>query len=748
MTTILLLGTLLMGATAFFPLFAKPKKRTARIPKLAWTGRSDWVDVKKLGAKGDGKTDDTAVLQKAMSGVRSGSTIYFPPGTYRITKSLRITGPCIGVSVIGHGRQTTLVWDGKPGGVMFVDDGVAYARYVGLQFEGRNKAAVGFHHDSQSRFETEVRHQHLAFRNFTQAAILVEPKDKYALAETTFENCLFENCKRGVSFTSFNDYNFTFDGCEFRDCGTAIYCVHGNFYARNCHFSGSKEIDIYALAEHGWSVRRCTSIGSRAFVHHANWVSPLTIQDCQVAGWTGKGAAVILSGAPVMMFDCAFRDGPKNRAPVRIQGSQRQVIVSGNTVKGGGDVIARGFQGRVHVIPAGKRTGCLKSARQTFLKSTATVPGRVFDAQLDCGAKADGKTDDTAAIQKAINLARGHGRNAIAYLPTGRYVLTSTLRMGGRDYTVGGTGFQTQLVWRGAEGGTMIAIHDPQNLTLEHIAVGNHDGGAMNNAIDILQTGSKRKSRMTYDGVFVYGMYQKQPFRKGLHFKGLGRKALVVTPHVQGNLRFINSARATFLMNCTYEGSVVVEGKGRRRDGFLGFQTRLSTLTKYGVYIKDNHSIVMSDFYVEQGEDGCFFEGSKDAPDGQITIQGPKVHFNIDKNSEHGTVLNIRNYGGKIFFGPCQFYAGLPRVPIKCQGQRRLDLVMWGNYFYKTHLKVTQMPALNLLLLGNAGLMMKTPVDDNVPTKKLAALAAGLDHLRRLGELDLKINHPQVKRRK
>ena len=96
---------------------------------------------------------------------------------------------------------------------------------------------MGFHHHSRRRFETEVRHQHLAFRGFTDAGVLAEPKDKYALAETAFENCLFEDCGRGVSFVSFNDYNYTFDGCEFRRCGVGIECAHGNFYARNCHFS-------------------------------------------------------------------------------------------------------------------------------------------------------------------------------------------------------------------------------------------------------------------------------------------------------------------------------------------------------------------------------------------------------------------------------------------------------------------------------------------------------------------------------
>ena len=726
--------------------------RPPRIPSLPWTPRSDWVNVKSLGAVGDGVADDTAALQKALDGVRTGSTVYLPPGTYRVTKTVRITGPLTGVSVIGHGRDTTLVWHGEAGGKLFADDGVAASRFVGVRFEGRNRAAVGFHHDSHNRFETEVRHAHLAFRGFTDAAVLAEPKDKYALAETEFKNCLFEDCARGVAFVSFNDYNYTFDGCEFRRCRIAIQCVHGNFYARNCHFEGSRDVDVHCAPEHASSVRRCTSLGSRAFLRHLNAVSPLTIQDCQVARWTSPEAAVLLSGAPALLFDCAFTGGPRNQPPVRIGRRGQRLIVSANRADGAPSVIQPGHQGRVYVVPPGKRRGSLVSARRRFLTDSARVPSKVFDAKRDFGAKGDGRTDDTAPIQKAIDAARQHARGAIAYLPSGRYAITQTLRITGRDYTVGGTGFRTGLAWRGPKGGTMIAVHDPQHVTLEHVAVGNHDSGQMDNAIDVLQTGSDGPSHMTYDGVFVYGMYQKQPFRKGLHFRGLGDQAVVVAPHVQGNLRFVDCARATILLPCSYEGSVVVEGKDKRRTGFLGFQTRLSTITTHGLYLRDNHSIVMSDFYIEQANNGYVLEGSPGDPPGRATIQGATVDFTHGGKAQDGTVLDVRDYGGEVFFGPNQFYASLPRVPIVHRGTRKLDLFLWGNCFYKTHLDAHKSPALSLHLLGNEGVAVdakdnvlthENRAHDNLSADALKRLAPALDDLRRLGDLDLRLNHPR-----
>ena len=214
--------------------------------------------MRDTGARGDGAADDTAAIQKLLDAAKDGTTVYLPPGTYRITRTLTLLGPRHGFLLIGHGRDSTLAWDGELGGKLFLDDGVAYSRFVGIQFDGRGRAGIGFYHRSDRRFETEVRHQHLGFRGFTQAGVLAEPKDTFALAETLFENCLFEDCVRAVSFTQFNDYDFTFDGCEFRRCGTAIECVHGNFYARNCHFEGSRDVDILSAPEHGSSVRRCT----------------------------------------------------------------------------------------------------------------------------------------------------------------------------------------------------------------------------------------------------------------------------------------------------------------------------------------------------------------------------------------------------------------------------------------------------------------------------------------------------------
>lgn len=205
------------------------------IPRLSWQERSDWINVEKEGnrpARSDGQADDTTAIQAALDRKGNGTTVYLPPGTYRIIKTLVFQGPRHGCLVVGHGRDTRLVWDGPEGGRMFWSNGAASSRYVGLSWDGRGKAAVGLDHAAQQRFEAEVRHRHEAFRNFTGFGIRVGNEQKVASAEILYDNCLFENCGTGLAFLTFNGYDNAIDRCELRGCGTGVLDHKGKWLRR------------------------------------------------------------------------------------------------------------------------------------------------------------------------------------------------------------------------------------------------------------------------------------------------------------------------------------------------------------------------------------------------------------------------------------------------------------------------------------------------------------------------------------
>jgi hypothetical protein len=71
----------------------------------------EMVSVKAYGATGDGTTNDTAAIQAAIDYVygAGGGTVYFPPGTYRVTSIVRNWTNPITVNIKGSGKRSTVL---------------------------------------------------------------------------------------------------------------------------------------------------------------------------------------------------------------------------------------------------------------------------------------------------------------------------------------------------------------------------------------------------------------------------------------------------------------------------------------------------------------------------------------------------------------------------------------------------------------------------------------------------------------
>jgi Pectate lyase superfamily protein/SMP-30/Gluconolactonase/LRE-like region len=99
----------------------EPKALATDIPALP--PMAEWTNIQALGAKGDEKTDDTAVIQKAIDSHR---VLYFPSGLYRLTGSLRLRPDSVLIGLHPYSTEFVLN-DNEPA---FQGNGAAIGLFV------------------------------------------------------------------------------------------------------------------------------------------------------------------------------------------------------------------------------------------------------------------------------------------------------------------------------------------------------------------------------------------------------------------------------------------------------------------------------------------------------------------------------------------------------------------------------------------------------------------------------------------
>ncbi len=400
------------------------------IPRLTWSQRSDWINVKAdvtPGALGDGKADDTAAIQVALTlisnlggqaeaGASKPRAVYLPEGTYRISRTLELH-ETHGALLVGHGRISVLQWYGELGGRMLWQDSLMAFQCHGISFDGRDLANTGIYSASVKGgvFETAMRYEHLAFRNFKDVALFFANDNDCAAADSLLRNCLFAKCGVGICTMLSNVWTFSIEGCEFLDCGRGYKAWYGRAYVHDCHFERSSEADITASEMPASHVSRCTTVGSKRFFWNAPDVyidgGNQVIRDCQVSGWMANDGAIWVRGSQTIS-DCVFTNPPNANPPIMVvdgRSTDNSLVVGNNTCAG--ELIANQCRNlRIDVIPAGKRSRTLTSPKTGFLKQSETPGGTLFDAKTQFGAKADGVTDVTAAVRACLTAAKAAGK--------------------------------------------------------------------------------------------------------------------------------------------------------------------------------------------------------------------------------------------------------------------------------------------------------------------------------------------------
>ena len=108
-----------------------------------------FINVKDFGAVGDGKTDDTKAIQKA---IEAGSDIYFPEGKYLISDSLEIQSKKIN----GAGMESTIIYSKADAPIFKVSASFNDIRNLGLQYDGWDQS--DYTNRNAIVFEDQIAH--------------------------------------------------------------------------------------------------------------------------------------------------------------------------------------------------------------------------------------------------------------------------------------------------------------------------------------------------------------------------------------------------------------------------------------------------------------------------------------------------------------------------------------------------------------------------------------------------------------
>lgn len=211
----------------------------------------DVINVRGMGALGNGVADDRAAIQAAFD-LAYGSTasphgnalkfqnrpVYIPAGDYRIGGPLYLN-KVYGGFIFGDGASNTkLTYTGALSGNAFVANGITpliitdgwcYSRFEGMHLSISGTDSTSFYlywNGAGGAGPTGNVFQTLLVEGF--AGILIGYQTPGLCSETTFISCAATGCTYGFRNISSNALNNVFIGCGADHCTTGFSCPTGS----------------------------------------------------------------------------------------------------------------------------------------------------------------------------------------------------------------------------------------------------------------------------------------------------------------------------------------------------------------------------------------------------------------------------------------------------------------------------------------------------------------------------------------
>jgi hypothetical protein len=167
------------------------------------------INVRDFGAQGDGATDDTAAIQRAIDAAaeKGGGGVWFPPGNYAVS-TLRLrsyTGLFAHPTWSTHGGGTRLTLIDERADCLLDLRGTLGARVVGLGLEGGElgEAICGIYHDGANHEQEDTLHiERCRIAHFSGDAVRLDN----VWAFTLTNNMLIFNGGDGLSFSHWDGW--------------------------------------------------------------------------------------------------------------------------------------------------------------------------------------------------------------------------------------------------------------------------------------------------------------------------------------------------------------------------------------------------------------------------------------------------------------------------------------------------------------------------------------------------------------
>ncbi|POS83598.1 Pectin lyase-like protein [Erysiphe pulchra] len=406
-------------------------------------GYQVYRNVKDFGAKGDGTTDDTAAINAAITqGNRCGkgcdsstitpALVYFPPGTYIVSQPIvqyyytQFVGDAVSHPILkaSPGFAGIAVIDSDP-----YDNGVNW-------------------YTNQNNFFRQIR-------NF-EIDVTAMPPDRGACIHwqvaqaTSLQNIIFRmRTDEGTSqlgifmdngsggFMSdlifyggkygafFGNQQFTTRNLIFNNCKTAIFMNWNWAWTLSGITISNARIGIEMANRDLQSSKISQSVGSVLLVDSRIINTPIGITTAYSTSQSDTNGTLILDNV----------DFSQNVPVAILNDATKSTILPGNTK------VTSWAQGRTYdsrtrngavqnsQTVIAKPTNLLSTSGNVFVRSKPqyeNIPVTSFKSVKSAGAKGDGVTDDTAAIQALFNSV---GPNDVVYFDHGAYVVTNTIRV-------------------------------------------------------------------------------------------------------------------------------------------------------------------------------------------------------------------------------------------------------------------------------------------------------------------------------